>query len=520
MTPHTRRIIERANTDLRHMTRQLANPDDCMAKELEDMAHQLAIIAVEMMDASKDIAADEMAQRQPQRKRCTTPSPAIKPRRFSNENSLLHLDQRERGVDRLSIRLRDLRPGDDSGGGVAMTDWQIRYDEQGEPIALARPSSNAAPITFRRGFAGSWAMTDEDLRSLILTARSTKEPDMSEVISRPTAVEETALSRRTEMSGELAPTAAEAALQHEIQGAIVLARRFPRSRADAYAALLRSCGRTSFAEDACYSFPRGGIERRRAERAVCSRGGAGMGQLRYGLNILRDDEDSRDVEGWAWDIQSNVKVVAGDSFRKLIQRKLRVEARWVKPDERDLRELTNRRGAILVRNCILQLLPADFIEDAIEETRATLKAHAVKDPDGERKKVIRAFSDIGVSPAMLEGYLGLRTGPGVSPPDRGSASGVRLDPRWQLDLERVRRRRSQGRAESWHLNGRATDHRERRRTSRRWPPQNAPGSPRTIRPEPVMNGPATEADYKEIKLRRAEEGPGCRLARGAVRADV
>ena len=47
---------------------------------------------------------------------------------------------------------------------------------------------------------------------------------------------------------------------------------------------------------------------------------------------------------------------------------------WTVPDERDLRELTNRRGAICVRNAILALVPPDLVEDAMATADQTLEA--------------------------------------------------------------------------------------------------------------------------------------------------
>jgi hypothetical protein len=105
-------------------------------------------------------------------------------------------------------------------------------------------------------------------------------------------------------------------------------------------------------------------------------------------------------------------VAAEDEFRKLVQRKKK-EGRgseWVTPDERDLRELTNRRGAILVRNCILQLLPSDLIEDAVNKTRETKRTEVTRDPEAARKRVILAFVTLNVTPEMLGVYLGKPVG--------------------------------------------------------------------------------------------------------------
>ena len=109
------------------------------------------------------------------------------------------------------------------------------------------------------------------------------------------------------------------------------------------------------------------------------------------------------IRGWAWDLETNTKTEREDDFAKLIFRK---KGGWIVPDERELRELTNRRGAILVRNCLLEILPKDLIEDALGRCRQTLESEGAQDPDGARKKVIVAFSSLNITPVMLEELLG------------------------------------------------------------------------------------------------------------------
>ncbi|HSW40819.1 MAG TPA: hypothetical protein VLL97_15155 [Acidobacteriota bacterium] len=218
-----------------------------------------------------------------------------------------------------------------------------------------------------------------------------------------TVIEETGLATRTEQSYELAPTAGAAEKQFEIQSAITVAKRFPRDEDAAFGRLMKATERTSFAECAGYSFPRGNSKVEGPSVNLARQAARAWGNMRYGLEVIRDDEDTRLIRGWAWDLETNLKVTAEDEFRKLIYRKA---GGWVKPDERDLRELTNRRGAILVRGCILQILPRDLIEDAIEQCKATLRSQAAKDPDAARKKLIIAFSGINVTAEMLVASLG------------------------------------------------------------------------------------------------------------------
>jgi DNA-binding transcriptional MerR regulator len=226
---------------------------------------------------------------------------------------------------------------------------------------------------------------------------------MDQSLTKTGSVEDNGLATRQSFSGELAPTAAAAQKQADVQSAIIVAKRFPRDEDAAFEKLMKACKRTSFAEDAEYVFPRGGQSVRGPSVNLAREAARVWGNIQYGLTITRDDPDSRQIQGWAWDVETNTRITAEDDFRKLIYRK---KEGWIEPDERDLRELTNRRGAILIRNCILQLLPKDLIEDAVAKTHETLKTRAAQDPEGERKKIIDAFSGIGVSAEMLKAYLG------------------------------------------------------------------------------------------------------------------
>lgn len=224
----------------------------------------------------------------------------------------------------------------------------------------------------------------------------------------PTATEENALVTREQTTHELQTTSAAAGVQQEIQGALVIAQRFPRDEDRAFQSLIRSCKRANFAADAQYEFPRGGQKVRGPSIYFAREFARVWGNIRHGCDILHDDEDSRSIRAWAWDLETNAKVTADDSFRKLVQRKNKKTnvTEWVKPDERDLRELTNRRAAIAKRNCILELLPSDLIQDALDRCDQTLQQDAAEDPDAFRKNTLAGFIDLNVSADQLKAYLG------------------------------------------------------------------------------------------------------------------
>lgn len=205
------------------------------------------------------------------------------------------------------------------------------------------------------------------------------------------------------MTGELETTASAAREMAEVQAAVILARKFPRDEQRTYSKLLASCGRASFAEDATYSFPRGGSTVSGPSVNIAREAARLWGNVRFGLDIIRDDDETRGIRAWAWDVESNTKVAYADEFKKLIFRK---QGGWITPDERDLRELTNRRGAICLRNCLLQLIPKDFIEDALTECEKTLKAGVKKDRPTTIAAMTTSFAELSITVAMLDKYLG------------------------------------------------------------------------------------------------------------------
>lgn len=216
-------------------------------------------------------------------------------------------------------------------------------------------------------------------------------------------------------SSEGATQAVAARQVEQVRAAMLVAKHFPRDEIRADTKLRESCQRSTFAARALYSFPRGGATVTGASVYMAREAARLWGNIEYGIDILPSDSGMVHIEAWARDLETNTRVAAQDRFKKLVQRRTWDEAekkkiaKWVEPDERDLRELVNRRGAIHVRNCILQLLPSDIIEGAAGLCELTMRQAADGKLKGNRKdeirKLLAGFSKIGVSQDMVEGYL-------------------------------------------------------------------------------------------------------------------
>lgn len=200
--------------------------------------------------------------------------------------------------------------------------------------------------------------------------------------------------------------------ESEIKAAIISAKKFPRNEAGAYTKIIKAMERPAMAEDAAYSFPRGGAKvvgpsiRLARECARC------WGNIRYGVRIVTVDDGFAHIKGFALDLETNAYVESEAKFAKKVQRRNRQTGvtEWVEPDERDLRELVNKHGAIACRNALLQILPSDVVDDAMSKATDTCRKIAAGELKGNRDQTVKnlalAFDEFGVSVEMLERFLG------------------------------------------------------------------------------------------------------------------
>jgi len=189
----------------------------------------------------------------------------------------------------------------------------------------------------------------------------------------------------------------------EAQGKLVIAKRFPRNQAVAYANIIDACRRPGLAEEAVYSFPRGGQTVSGPSIRLAEMLAANWGNLDYGIRELSRKEGVSEMEAYCWDLETNVL-----SSQKFTVRHIRdTKGGGVAlKEERDIYELTANMGGRRLRARILAILPADLIQSAVDECGKTL-AGGNDIPIGDRiRNMVTAFKTFGVQPALIEKRIG------------------------------------------------------------------------------------------------------------------
>jgi len=214
-----------------------------------------------------------------------------------------------------------------------------------------------------------------------------------------------------------------------IRASVEVAQARPRDEEGARLRALASMQRVGIADAAQYSFPRGKTDvtgptvKLARELARC------WGNIQHGVKIISRDDTEVHIEGWAWDLESNSRVSKESRFAPLVQRKVgkypNQETKWIVPDERDLNELIAKRGAVLTRNAILELVPSDLVDDCLSRAADTLaKAEAGGDREEQIARTCAAFKPYGVTREMIEGKFGEWT-PGVVVTLRSAFNAIR-----------------------------------------------------------------------------------------------
>lgn len=195
----------------------------------------------------------------------------------------------------------------------------------------------------------------------------------------------------------------------EVEAMVLMAKRYPRDEQNSEARIIRACKRERLAETATYEYPRGGTKVTGPSIRLAEVLAQNWGNIDFGWTELARDkrEDGIEVshcEAWAWDIEVNTR------------RSIRFDVPLVRDtkrgsykleDERDKYEMCANQAGRRMRACILNIIPGDITEAALEECSATLKKSTIP-LEKRRENAIKAFDKIGVKQPMLEKYLGCR----------------------------------------------------------------------------------------------------------------
>ena len=184
----------------------------------------------------------------------------------------------------------------------------------------------------------------------------------------------------------------------EVQGAMVLAKRFPRNPIAALDNILTACQRPGLAEQALYSYARGGNEITGPSIRLAEAMAQAWGNVQFGVRELEQRGGESTVEAFAWDLETNVR--QSKTFQVKHERHTK-RGKYALEDARDIYELVANQGARRLRACLLGIIPGDVVEAAVAQCEETLKAKADITPEN-LKKLVASFEAYKVTKEQIE----------------------------------------------------------------------------------------------------------------------
>ena len=192
----------------------------------------------------------------------------------------------------------------------------------------------------------------------------------------------------------------------EVQGQILMAKKFPRDEIAARNRILTACQRKRLAEQAEYEYKRGtskvtGISIRLAEAMAQN-----WGNLDFGFIELEQRNGESQVMAYAWDLETNTRQTKIFTVPHIRETK---SGNYPLTSSRDIYEMVANQAARRVRACILGIIPGDIQEEAVEQCRKTLLGREEM-PMIDRIKICVqvAEKEYQIPQESLEKYIGCK----------------------------------------------------------------------------------------------------------------
>lgn len=190
---------------------------------------------------------------------------------------------------------------------------------------------------------------------------------------------------------------AQAKAQAESFASIMAAKNWPRDEAKACEKLLVACQRPTLAEQAVYTYTRGGAEVTGPSIRLAEAAARAWGNLKYGFKVTASDKLHSEVLCYAYDMESNIPVERSFTVSHIRHTK---KGDTLLTDPRDIYEKVANEAMRRVRACILECVPGDIVESAVAQCEQTLKATADISP-ATINKLVAAFSEYGVTKSQI-----------------------------------------------------------------------------------------------------------------------
>lgn len=187
----------------------------------------------------------------------------------------------------------------------------------------------------------------------------------------------------------------------EVQAAMMIARMNPRDPILAMDRILNACARPTLADQAVYSYAKGGSDISGPSIRLAETMAQNWGNMQFGIRELEQSEGESTVQAYAWDVETNTRREITFQVPHVRHTK---KGQYKLEDPREVYELIANQGSRRLRACILAVIPGDVTEAAVNQCDITMRTKADTSPEAVQK-MLQAFEVFGVSKEQIEARI-------------------------------------------------------------------------------------------------------------------
>lgn len=207
-------------------------------------------------------------------------------------------------------------------------------------------------------------------------------------------------------TGEVVPSGGsimgveEARAVAESQAGFIIAQRFPRDEERAHDKIMKACENVRLAEEAEFSFPKGGSTISGASIRLLEVVKQYWRNITSGIRELEVFDDRTTMMAYCYDLETNAR----EERIFTVQHHIKLKGGGMKylDDPRDLYELKFNMGSRRERACMEKIIPRHIIDEALEICRETCATKGAAPTEENIAKMVTAFAAMGVTQDMLE----------------------------------------------------------------------------------------------------------------------
>lgn len=192
----------------------------------------------------------------------------------------------------------------------------------------------------------------------------------------------------------------------QVQGAMAMAKQFPRDTAAALRRVLSACAQPALAQRAFFRYNRGGSMITGPSVHLARTLAQSWGNIDFGLvELARDDAKGvSEMLAWATDLETNAR--SSTTFQVPHVRVAGGETKQI-TDPRDVYELLANNGARRLREQIFAVIPGWLVEEAKAACMKTLENGGGEALEVRVTKAVNVFAErFGIAQERLERALG------------------------------------------------------------------------------------------------------------------